>query len=155
MPTTQTRRKLSLTLALVTIVSCQEAPSPPTEKVSGPGVSAAAESWCPEDTTQRGAPPPLGVEVACVGEDGALQGRSTRWFDNGFVAEDGHYLEGARQGRWTTRWRRSGRLQSEGEYRGGEKQGAWRFFNKKGQVKEEALFKMGRLVEMKKIKHGP
>ena len=148
--------KRTTTALLLLLAACQrpdsqeEAPAP----VEG-GVFAEAQPWCPEGTVQKGQPPPHGQEVSCALPDGSLHGRTTRWFDNGYIAEDGHHEQGQRQGLWTTQWRRSGRIQSQGQYAAGKKEGVWRFFDKRGRIKEEAIYKEDVLVEMKKLSHNP
>jgi hypothetical protein len=90
--------------------------SPPVEN-KGPPVehpapaSAASEgssppldgpiSSCPEGASLAGAPPPSGTALWCQLPSGARHGRYLRFFSSGKRAEEGEFLNGKKNGRWT------------------------------------------------------
>lgn len=105
------------------LVACTR-PAPPADRpVPGRGAPPAAApsrrtaSFCPPDTEQVGAEPPVGEVVWCEDEDGRKQGRYRSWYD-------------------------SGQLEEEGQYKDGSRIGVWRFFDDKGELMGTRTFRL-------------
>jgi hypothetical protein len=90
--------------------------SPPVEARSPPAAhrepaSAASEakgppqegpiSSCPEGASLAGAAPPAGSALWCQLPSGSRHGHYLRWYPSGKRAEEGEFLNGKKNGRWT------------------------------------------------------
>ena len=65
--------------------------------------------FCPSKTKTRGAAPPNGDAIWCVGDDGKNEGPYRTWHDNGVPESAGQYRDGRRVGVWRY-WTSSGDL---------------------------------------------
>ncbi len=96
-------------------------PAPPSRAVPGqgdpPGPLRRTTSFCPPDTEQVGAEPPVGEVIWCEDDDGRKQGPYRSWYD-------------------------SGELEEEGQFKDGSRIGVWRFFDEKGDVMGTRTFRL-------------
>jgi hypothetical protein len=89
------------------LVACSSHPAAPGSRpVVGRGDPPTtapvrrAASFCPPDTEQVGAEPPVGEVIWCEDDDGRKQGPYRSWYDSGELEEEGQFKDGARIGVW-------------------------------------------------------
>lgn len=74
--------------------------------------------------------------------DGVANGLSSRWHDNGHLAEEGRLEAGKRVGRWVSLNREGGKIW-EGHYTADKQEGVWTWWRPDGSVERSATFKDG------------
>jgi hypothetical protein len=110
-------------LAGALLLACSHPAPPGSRPVAGrgdpptTGPLRGTASFCPPDTEQVGAEPPVGGVIWCEDDDGRKQGPYRSWYD-------------------------SGELEEEGQFKDGSRIGVWRFFDEKGELMGTRTFRL-------------
>lgn len=78
----------------------------------------------------------------CYYEEGALNGKYTKYFNNGAVMQKGTYKDGLRHGYYQF-FTPEGFVDEEGEYLHGSKHGEWTFYDEHGELDEVLTYDRG------------
>jgi antitoxin component YwqK of YwqJK toxin-antitoxin module len=86
-------------------------------------------------------------EVKTKYEINGLEVKTTYYYDNGQVKQEGNYLNGKPNGKWVA-YNEDGTKQAIGEFESGAKKGKWFFWSESSLT--EVDFSDSRIVEVKK-----
>ena len=95
-------------------------------------ITAMAEPLtCPEESSLKGASPPLGSELYCKNNDGSFHGPYKKWYENGQLMLEQKYKNGKEHGEQKSWWP-NGQLMMQGSSINGRRYRQYQYWDING-----------------------